>query len=58
MGVQLYLYLSAGLVGMVLLIWFALPYRNRESVLLAREVDARLRKSAELLSTMPAELRR
>jgi len=56
MGVQLYL--SAGLIGMVLLTWFALPYRNRESMLLAREVDARLRKSAELLSTIPSELRR
>lgn len=56
MGVQLYI--SAGLIGIVLLVWYALPYRNRESVLLAREVDERLRKSAELLSTMPGHLRR
>jgi len=56
MGVQLYL--SVGLMAVVVLGWMAMPYRHRESALLAREVDNRLRKSAELLSTIPSELRR
>lgn len=56
MGVQLYI--SVGLTALVLLGWVAMPYRHRESARLAREVDTRLRKSAELLSTIPSELRR
>lgn len=56
MGVHLYL--SLGLMALVVLGWVAMPYRHRESALLAREVDARLRKSAELLSTIPSDLRR
>lgn len=56
MGAQLYL--SAGLVGLVWLIWLAINYHGRESMRMAREVDDRLRKSAELLSTIPANLRR
>lgn len=56
MGVQLYL--SAGLIGLVWLVWIAINYHGRESTRLAREVDERLRKSAELLSTIPAHLRR
>jgi hypothetical protein len=56
MGVQLYL--SAGLVGLVWLVWIAINYRGSESMRIAREVDDRLRKSAELLSTIPGNLRR
>lgn len=56
MGLQLYL--SVGLTAIVILGWIAMPYRHRESARLAREVDARLRQSAELLSTIPSELRR
>lgn len=56
MGVQLYI--SLGLMALVALGWVALPYRHQESARLAREVDARLRKSAELLSTIPSDLRR
>jgi hypothetical protein len=56
MGVQLYL--SAGLVGLVWLVWIAINYHGRESMRMAREVDDRLRKSAELLSTIPGSLRR
>lgn len=56
MGAQLYL--SAGLAGLVWLVWIAITYHGRESTRMAREVDDRLRKSAELLSTLPAHLRR
>lgn len=56
MGMQIYL--SFGLMAMVMLGWVAMPYRHRESARMAREVDARLRQSAELLSTIPSELRR
>lgn len=56
MGVQMYL--SAGLAGLVWLVWLAINYQGRESTRLAREVDERLRKSAELLSTIPSTLRR
>ncbi len=56
MGVQIYI--SVGLMALVAFGWVAMPYRHRESALLAREVDARLRKSAELLSTIPSDLRR
>lgn len=56
MGEQLYLY--ATVIGLAWLIWFASSFRNRESSRLAREVDERLKKSAELLSTIPGALRR
>ncbi|MGJ7487692.1 hypothetical protein ACSFA2_20685 [Variovorax sp. LT2P21] len=56
MGVQLYL--SAGLIGLVWLVWIAINYHGREAMRMAREVDDRLRKSAELLSTIPGHLRR
>lgn len=56
MGVQLYL--SAGLAALVCLVWIGINYHGREAMRMAREVDDRLRKSAELLSTIPGSLRR
>jgi hypothetical protein len=56
MGVHLYV--CAGLIALAWSIWITTTYRNRESVRLAHEVNQRLMMSAELLSTIPGELRR
>jgi len=56
MGYQFYL--CAGSIVAVWVVWGALSLRSREASLLSREVDERLRKSAELLDTLPASLRR
>jgi hypothetical protein len=56
MGYQFYL--CVGSIVAVWLTWGALTLQARESSLLSREVDERLRKSVELLDTLPGTLRR
>lgn len=56
MGYQFYL--CVGSIFAVWLTWVALTLRSRETSLLSREMDERLRKSVELLDTLPGALRR
>ena len=56
MGYQFYL--CTGSIFAVWMTWVALTLQARESSLLSREVDERLRKSVELLDTLPGTLRR
>ena len=51
-------YLCVGSIFAVWLTWVVLTLQARESSLLSREVDERLRKSVELLDTLPGTLRR